>query len=231
MVVKYAGSNVDPENQLNGISFQGVGSGTTVDYVQVYNNLDDGVEFFGGTVSAKHMVLVGNADDGLDWTDGWTGGVQYLHIQQTPGAGDNMIEADNREGDERATPVSEPRIANATMLGNAGERAIRLRRGTGLRLYNAMVSGSRACLRVQGESLRLLGERIVFQGVGLDCATVHEGDDEDAVQSFLDGSMNVTQDGSTPNPVPLPDRFDDAGSDVAGSNVDSWGRGWTVGLR
>ena len=46
-MVKYAGANVDPENQLNGIAFQGVGDGTTVDYIEVYNNLDDGVEFFG----------------------------------------------------------------------------------------------------------------------------------------------------------------------------------------
>ena len=82
VVVKFAGSNVDPENQLNGIAFQGVGSGTEVDYVQVHNNLDDGVEFFGGTVNAKHMVLTGNADDSLDWTDGWQGSIQYLIIDQ-----------------------------------------------------------------------------------------------------------------------------------------------------
>ena len=82
MVVKYAGSNVDPENQLNGIAFQGVGSGTEVDYVQVHNNLDDGIEFFGGNVSARHVVLTGNADDSLDWTDGWQGSIQFLLINQ-----------------------------------------------------------------------------------------------------------------------------------------------------
>ena len=59
MVVKYAGSNVDPENQLNGIAFQGVGSGTTVEYIEVFNNLDDGVEFFGGTAEAKYLVVDG----------------------------------------------------------------------------------------------------------------------------------------------------------------------------
>ena len=66
VVVSYAGSNVDPENQLNGIAFQGVGAGTVVDYVQVHNNLDDGIEFFGGTVNATHVVLTGNADDPFD---------------------------------------------------------------------------------------------------------------------------------------------------------------------
>ena len=233
LVVKFAGANVDPENQLNGIAFQGVGDGTEVDYVQVYNNLDDGVEFFGGTVSPRHLVLVGNADDSLDWTDGWVGNIQYLHILQ-PGSSsaDNMIEADNREGDERAAPVSEPHIANMTMIGHPGERAIRLRRGSGLHLYNSEVSGSANCLRVQGESANLLGTRIRFSGVKLDCATVNEGDDATAVRTFLDGSTNVTRDGSTPNPVDLPAAIfdDDAGSRIIGSDIANWGSGWTVGL-
>ena len=234
VVVKFAGSNVDPENQLNGIAFQGVGDGTVVDHIQVYNNLDDGIEFFGGTVNASHVVLVGNADDSLDWTDGWAGSIQYLHIVQPEAAGsaDNMIEADNREGDEQATPISEPHIANMTMMGHSGERAIRLRRGTGLHLYNSEVSGSASCLRVQGESANLLGTRIRFSGVKLDCATVNEGDDVAAVQSFLDGSTNVTEDGSTPTPVALPaaNFDDDAGSSIIGSDIADWGSGWTVGL-
>ncbi len=234
VVVKHAGSNVDPENQLNGIAFQGVGDGTEVDFVQVHNNLDDGIEFFGGTVNAGHVVLTGNADDSLDWTDGWVGSIQYLHIEQPEAAGgaDNMIEADNREGDEQATPISEPHIANMTMIGHPGERAIRLRRGTGLHLYNSEVSGSATCLRIQGESLNLLGTRIRFSGVRLACETVNEGDDEMAVQAFLDGSTNLTQDGSRPNPVSLPRaHFDDAaGSSIIGSNIANWGSGWTVGL-
>ena len=232
VVVKFAGSNVDSENQLNGIAFQGVGDGTVVDYIQVYNNLDDGVEFFGGTVNASHVVLVGNADDSLDWTDGWVGSIQYLHILQPESvSADNMIEADNREGDEQATPISEPYIANMTMMGHSGERAIRLRRGAGLHLYNSEVSGSANCLRVQGESTNPPGTRIRFSGVKLDCATVNEGDDVAAVQTFIDGSTNVTVDGSTPTPVLLPaaNFGDDAGGSIIGSDIANWGSGWTVG--
>ena len=231
VVVKFAGSNVDPENQLNGIAFQGIGDGTVVDYIQVYNNLDDGIEFFGGTVNASHVVLVGNADDSLDWTDGWTGSIQYLHIRQPESlSADNGIEADNREGDETATPISEPWIANMSIVGRSGERAIRLRRGTGLHLYNSMVSGSDNCLRIQGESLNLLGTRIEFSGVGLNCATVNEGDDQAAVQTFLDGSANLVEGAGTPTPVSLPARFDNAGSTTVGSDVSNWGAGWTVGV-
>ena len=207
-----------------------MGSGTEVDFVQVHNNLDDGVEFFGGTVRVKHLVLTGNADDSLDWTDGWTGGVQYLHIAQTEGAGDNGIEADNREGDELATPVSGPTLANMTLLGNADERAVRLRRGTGLHLFNSDVSGAAKCVRVQGESENLYGAGITFESVSLDCATIAEGDDIDALQSFLDGSVNVTQDGSTPPAATLPNDGFFEQNTIIGSNVDSWKAGWTVGL-
>jgi len=158
--VRYAGSNVDPENQLNGIAFQGVGSGTTIEYVQVHNNLDDGIEFFGGTASGKYIVLTGHADDSLDWTDGWTGALQYVYIEQTDSA-DNIIEADNREGDENVTPRSNPVIANFTAYGNPAENALRIRRGTGLTLTNAVISGSDTCLRVDGASRELLGTDLV----------------------------------------------------------------------
>ncbi|MFT6771734.1 MAG: hypothetical protein ACJARU_001948 [Congregibacter sp.] len=227
VVVKYAGSNVDPENQLNGIAFQGVGNGTTVEYLQVHNNLDDGIEFFGGTVDAKYVVLTGNADDSLDWTDGWTGRVQYLYIEQTD-AGDNGIEADNREGDELAAPVSNPSIANMTIAARSDQRAIRLRRGTGLFLFNsALVSGD-SCLRIQGESLNLLGTGITFDGVQLNCTTVNEGDDEAAVQSFLDSS-NVTEGAALPSAGALPsDGFFESNS-VIGADFDSWKGTWVFG--
>jgi hypothetical protein len=228
VVVKYAGSNVDPENQLNGIAFQGVGSGTTVEYIQVHNNLDDGVEFFGGTVDAKYVVLTGNGDDSLDWTDGWTGRLQYLYIEQTD-SGDNGIEADNREGDELATPVSSPSIANMTIVARTDQRGIRLRRGTGLKLYNSAVAQGDSCLRIQGESLNLLGTEILFDGVQLNCTTVNEGDDVTAVQDFLDSS-NVTEGADLPPAGTLPaDGFFEQ-NDTIGADVDAWKGTWVFGL-
>ncbi len=72
-VVKYAGFEIAPDNELNGITFGGVGSETTVEYVQVHANSDDGVEFFGGSVNAKYLVLTGNQDDSVDWDNGYNG--------------------------------------------------------------------------------------------------------------------------------------------------------------
>ncbi len=227
--VKYAGSNVDPENQLNGIAFQGVGSGTQVDHIQVHNNLDDGIEFFGGTVDAMYVVLTGHGDDSLDWTDGWTGRMQFVHIEQASDSGDNGIEADNREGDENALPRSNPTIANMSIIGNPGERAIRLRRGTGADLYNVLVTGSATCIDVSGESVGLLGTDVNIESTSFGCAEVVDGDNAD-LQMYLDGAVNVTQDGSTPPAATLPADGFFQSSDVIGSDLDSWKGSWVFGL-
>ena len=229
VVVKYAGSNVDPENQLNGIAFQGVGSGTTVDYIQVHNNLDDGIEMFGGSVNLKHVVLSGNADDSMDWTDGWTGNVQYVQIVQAADAGDNGIEADNREGDENAQPRSNPTIANMSIQGNSGERGILLRRGTGADIYNSLVSGSATCFEVAGESVALLGTDINLASVSLGCPTVSGGVDPE-VQNYLDGAPNVTQDGSIPSATSLPNNGFFEQNSAIGSDFASWKGAWVFGL-
>lgn len=69
--VEYAGIEFSPDNELNGIAFQGVGDSTVVQYVQVHFNQDDGIEFFGGTVNLKYALVTGARDDSFDWTDGW----------------------------------------------------------------------------------------------------------------------------------------------------------------
>jgi hypothetical protein len=225
--VRYAGSNVDPENQLNGIAFQGTGSGTVVEYVQVHNNLDDGIEFFGGTTSGKYIVLTGNADDSLDWTDGWTGSLQYVYVEQTDSA-DNVIEADNREGDEGATPVAMPAIANFSFFGNPAERSIRLRRGTGGMFWNGIVTGSDACLRVDGTSRDKLGSDLTFAGTTFNCTTMHDSDDDGAVEAYLDSATEVSQSGGQVNPVtPTDSRLEDAGF-VGAFGAEDWTAGWTL---
>ncbi|MYD86034.1 MAG: T9SS C-terminal target domain-containing protein, partial [Acidobacteria bacterium] len=63
--VEFAGSEFSPDNELNGIAFQGVGRGTEVDHVMVKFNKDDGLEFFGGTVEVKHVICFAIADDSI----------------------------------------------------------------------------------------------------------------------------------------------------------------------
>jgi len=146
--VEFAGIEFSPDNELNGIGFQGVGRGTVVDHVQVIFNKDDGVEFFGGTVDAKHVVLVGNGDDNIDWTFGWQGRLQFGIIQQRGDDADNGIEADNNGNNNDLLPRSAPQIYNVTFVGDPGTAfgpestdGMRLREGTAGIIRNAVVVG------------------------------------------------------------------------------------------
>ncbi len=158
--VVYAGNPITADDELNGIAFQGVGSGTTIDYLQVHNGADDGVEFFGGTAQVKHLVLTGADDDSLDWTQGWRGKVQHLLIVQNPNqaASDQGIEADNFGDGNDYLPRAHPMIANATIIGGGvagGESdiGILLREGTAANLWNVVVADfGDACLDIDQDS-------------------------------------------------------------------------------
>lgn len=113
--IEFAGKQFSSLNELNGIAFQGVGSGTTVEFVQCHRCADDGMEFFGGTVNVKNIVITGADDDGFDWTGGWTGRAQFVVIQQYSDS-DNGIEADNNNAGNDALPRSKPILANFTIM-------------------------------------------------------------------------------------------------------------------
>ncbi len=143
--VEFAGREISPDNELNGIAFQGVGSGTIVDYVQVHMNADDGIEMFGGTVNIKRALITGVADDCFDWTDGWQGKAQFIVCQHYGDEGDNGFEADNSHLDNLAKPISNPTIYNVTIIGAPGsekaDTGLLLREGTKAKIYNAIVIG------------------------------------------------------------------------------------------
>ena len=146
--VEFAGAEFSPDNELNGIAFQGVGNMTEVDYIQVHFNKDDGVEFFGGTVDAKHVICTGIADDSFDWTDGWTGRGQFWIAQQRGDDADQGIEADNNGENNDLTPRSDPTIYNITLIGDPdtdegdeSDYGLLLREGSAGEIANAIVIG------------------------------------------------------------------------------------------
>jgi hypothetical protein len=146
--VEFSGVEFSPDNELNGIAFQGVGRGTVVDYVQAHGSRDDGLEWFGGTVDAKHLVVSNAADDSVDWTFGWTGRVQFVAVTQRGDDADNGIEADGNEFSNNATPISNPQFYNVTLCGDPdtveggeGPRAIIFRRGTAFTFRNFLITG------------------------------------------------------------------------------------------
>jgi hypothetical protein len=143
--IQFAGYIIGANNELNGLTLGGCGSGTRLSYIQIQRGLDDGIEFFGGTASADHVIIAGVDDDGLDWDFGWTGKVQHLIVHQAYGTGDRAFEADNFVDTESVTPRSNPEIWNATIIGQsglaAGKLAMHLRRGTWYKLRNFIVYG------------------------------------------------------------------------------------------
>jgi len=146
--VEFSGIEFSPDNELNGIAFQAVGRGTQVDHVQAHMSRDDALEWFGGTVDAKYIVMSNAADDALDWTFGWTGRVQFAAITQRGDDADNGIEADDNEFNNNALPRSNPQIYNITVCGDpdtseGGEspRAANLRRGTAFTIRNFLMTG------------------------------------------------------------------------------------------
>jgi hypothetical protein len=155
--LEYTGYAFSEQKEANGVTFYGVGNGTTVEYLQAYKGSDDGFEWFGGTTNAKYLVVTSCSDDSFDWTEGWRGNAQFLvayqEAQSTLGYDcDCLIEADNNGTNAAATPVSCPTLANLTLIGNSsttGTRGIRLRAGTQAKIYNALVKGKTNCLTTE----------------------------------------------------------------------------------
>jgi hypothetical protein len=146
--VEFSGVEFSPDNELNGIAFQGVGRGTQVDHVQAHMSRDDALEWFGGTVDGKYLVASNAADDAVDWTFGWRGRLQFVAVAQRGDDADNGIEADGNEFNNNATPRSHPQIYNITLCGDpdrneGGEspRGANLRRGTQFTIRNFLVTG------------------------------------------------------------------------------------------
>lgn len=153
--LEYTGFALDEEHESNGISFYGVGNGTVVENIQAYKGADDGLEFFGGSVNIKNIVVTSCSDDSFDWTEGWNGKGQFLVAYQEGESSlgydcDCLMECDNNSKDLAATPTSHPVLANVTLVGNGGEKqGVRLRAGTQVELYNAIIANKGKALTVE----------------------------------------------------------------------------------
>lgn len=132
--VRHGGTDIGAGNEINGITFGGVGSGTEVDYVEVISNADDGIEFFGGTVCVKHAIVSFCGDDSFDYDEGYRGYGQFWVTVQEPNAGDRGGEHDGGTDPEDGVPYATPVIYNATYIGrgiDAGKRTITYRDNAG----------------------------------------------------------------------------------------------------
>jgi hypothetical protein len=115
--IRHGGAALAPGDEINGLTLGGVGAGTEIDYVEVIANLDDGIEFFGGTVDVKHAAISFCGDDAFDYDLGYRGRGQYWFSMQGPDdATGRAGEHDGASPDNQA-PFSQPTIYNATYIG------------------------------------------------------------------------------------------------------------------
>lgn len=151
--IEWAGIAAEPGSEINGLTLGGVGSGTTLEYIQVSYGNDDAYEFFGGTVNAKYLVSYATSDDDLDFDFGYTGKIQFAVVQRRPEIADtdagNGVEADNDGTGTSATPYTKPILSNITWIGPNGDAqtqanlnfANRWRRAVRFEVHNSIMMG------------------------------------------------------------------------------------------
>ena len=179
--IEFAGIALEPNKEINGITFGSVGSGTTVDYVQVSHSGDDSFEWFGGTVNCKHLIAYRGLDDDFDTDFGYRGKVQFAlsirdkDVSDAPGDS-NAFECDNDANGTTATPKTRPIFSNVTLVGPKGngsivlpagekfEKAFRFRRNSAVSVLNSLVTGWEKGLSIEGAPVvsNLNGDTMVF---------------------------------------------------------------------
>ncbi|MFP4356709.1 MAG: hypothetical protein ACLFUJ_16480, partial [Phycisphaerae bacterium] len=122
--LRYGGRVVGKTNELNGLSLGAIGRETEINHVEIMNNVDDGIEIWGGTVEIKYFSIWNIGDDSFDVDQGWRGKAQFglivqgysVNASQGSGVGDNAFETDGAENSD-AQPVTTAVIYNATVIG------------------------------------------------------------------------------------------------------------------
>ena len=167
--VEFGGIALEPNKEINGITFGSVGKETLVDYCQVSFSGDDSYEWFGGTVDCKHLISYRGIDDDFDTDFGYRGRIQFgLAIRDNTmydAAGDsNCLESDNDATGSSNTPQTAAVYSNLTIIGAKGngsitlpvgekfEKAFRIRRNSSISVFNSLVVGWEKGLSIEGAS-------------------------------------------------------------------------------
>jgi len=133
LVIIGTDAQINSESQYNGVSFYAVGSGTVVENLAVINGSDDGVEFFGGTVSVTNIYLENNEDDAVDWTEGWNGTVTNTYISHTIAGFSTAFEGDKDNNN--------PKFINVTAISTVSGTALQFKKQSGATITNLYLSG------------------------------------------------------------------------------------------
>jgi hypothetical protein len=153
--IEFGGIAFETDKEVNGLTLGGVGKATTIEYVQVSQNGDDGFEWFGGNVNSKYLISFKNLDDDFDTDWGYAGHVQYGLAYRDPRVADqcscsdsNGLESDNDAAGSDAQPQTSAKFANMSIIIADGtpdakiRSVFRLRRNTAISIYNTLGLGA-----------------------------------------------------------------------------------------
>jgi len=167
LILRDAGASINSESQYNGLSLYAVGSGTTIENIALINGADDGVEFFGGTVSAKNVYLENNEDDAVDWTEGWNGTIENTYVNHTIENFSTAIEADKRNG--------MPKIINFTAVSTKGGTALQFKAASGAEIEGLSLSGYETIIDITDDNRTDL-TGIIIDGTTVDLSAAYDSE-------------------------------------------------------
>jgi len=165
--IRHGGTKLEDGDEINGLTLGGVGNGTTLEYVEVISNRDDGFEFFGGTVNGRYLLSAFCGDDAFDFDQGYTGNCQFIAGLQAGATGDLLIELSDYEGH----PKTRPTISNATLIGRGMDE-----NGETARFDNSSAG-------------TIANSLFLHQKHGIDIE--YSGDNLDSYQQFIDGHIKI----------------------------------------
>jgi len=117
--IRHGGALIGAGNEINGLTLGGVGTGTTINNVEIVANLDDGIEFFGGTVNVTNLLVGFQGDDGVDIDMNYSGTVDNFIVISDAGS-DEGLEIDGPEGTTYTNGLFTLRNGSVYNFGGAG---------------------------------------------------------------------------------------------------------------
>ncbi|HMC97403.1 MAG TPA: hypothetical protein VKG92_07120, partial [Flavobacteriales bacterium] len=162
--IEFPGIALQPNQEINGLTLGAVGSGTTIDHIQVSYSGDDSYEFFGGAVNARNIVALRGWDDDFDSDNGFRGRVQFAVSLRDPNiadqSGSNGFESDNDASGTTTAPYTQPVFSNVSILGPYAvsasapntqfKRAAHIRRNSRCNIHNSVIAGFPTGLLIDG---------------------------------------------------------------------------------
>uniref|UniRef100_UPI00321789B8 hypothetical protein n=1 Tax=uncultured Draconibacterium sp. TaxID=1573823 RepID=UPI00321789B8 len=133
--IRHGGANIGEGNEINGLTLGGVGSGTVIENVEIVSNQDDGIEWFGGTVSVKNAIVWNTGDDAVDTDQSWAGTIDNVVVINP---GDECFELDGPEGSYQSAGHT---IKNATVFVKDASGLIDFDDNTDVKMMNIYFTG------------------------------------------------------------------------------------------